>query len=399
MRKTAWEILIERTDARYVAFQVDAFWASDAFDDATGTATAAFINKYPTRIKLMHVKDGTNVAGAARARPTAVAAPRRAFGTGEVDYRPILAAGNGKVQYYRQEQDGATLNDIVISLRNLKGRGRDAVPAVLAPADHVPGVAAGTAAAANVVPITIKNTGDAPLTITNIALASNNTTGSQIPGPRGRAPRRLPGPRRRRLHRRRHRAERDLLRQRRLQADEHQHQVGRPPVVISNADDATESILLNGTEHGRRVRWRRRQRPRHAEPLAGRAAAASARSCRPPRAPTTRPVPPPSSAPPVTRRCRSRDPSAAATGRLVNGTFALTQPLQVGATNAATTTAAYAPLSTTAGTPVNLLTYNGPTAGADAVTRRLPPGDRRQRGPAHRPYNKTLTFTLSTTQP
>ena len=92
--KTAWDILIERTDPRYVAFQVDAFWASDAFDDATGAATAAFINKYPTRVKLMHVKDGTNVARN-RARPTAAAA-RRGFGTGEVDYRPILAAAKSK---------------------------------------------------------------------------------------------------------------------------------------------------------------------------------------------------------------------------------------------------------------------------------------------------------------
>ena len=65
--KTAWDIQVERTDPRYVAYQVDAFWATDAFDDATGAATAAFINKYPTRIKLMHVKDGINVGrGAAQ---------------------------------------------------------------------------------------------------------------------------------------------------------------------------------------------------------------------------------------------------------------------------------------------------------------------------------------------
>ena len=31
--KTAWDIQIERTDPRYVAYQVDAFWATDAFDD------------------------------------------------------------------------------------------------------------------------------------------------------------------------------------------------------------------------------------------------------------------------------------------------------------------------------------------------------------------------------
>ena len=71
------------------------FWASDAFNDATGAATAAFINKYPTRIKLMHVKDGINVDHAAEPdrQPRRLAA---AFGTGEVDYRPIFAAAQGQ---------------------------------------------------------------------------------------------------------------------------------------------------------------------------------------------------------------------------------------------------------------------------------------------------------------
>ena len=31
--KTAWQILMERTDARYVAAEIDAFWSSDAYDD------------------------------------------------------------------------------------------------------------------------------------------------------------------------------------------------------------------------------------------------------------------------------------------------------------------------------------------------------------------------------
>jgi sugar phosphate isomerase/epimerase len=117
--KTAWDIQIERTDPRYVAFQVDAFWATDAFDDATGAATAAFINKHPTRVKLMHVKDGINVGAAFNPSATNTRGGQpRAFGTGEVDYRPILAAGLGKVQYYSQEQDGATLTDMVTSLRD-----------------------------------------------------------------------------------------------------------------------------------------------------------------------------------------------------------------------------------------------------------------------------------------
>ena len=65
------------------------------------------------------------------------------------------------------------------------------------------------------------------------------------------------------------------------------------------------------------------------------------------------------------------DPSAVATGRLVNtngGTFSLPQLLQVRANNAGNTGTTYLPLSSTAGTPVDLLTYTSPTAGADNVT-------------------------------
>ena len=93
------------------------------------------------------------------------------------------------------------------------------------------------------------------------------------------------------------------------------------------------------------------------------------------------------------------DASAAATGKLVNGTFALSQPLQVNATNAANTTSAFAPLSTTAGTPTNLLTYNGPTAGADNVTIGFRQAIVANEVLRSGNYSKTLTFTLSTTQP
>ena len=46
------------------------------------------------------------------------------------------------------------------------------------------------------------------------------------------------------------------------------------------------------------------------------------------------------------------DPSSNATGRLVNGAFALSEPLQARAN-----TGAFAPLSSTAGAPLSLLTY------------------------------------------
>jgi hypothetical protein len=87
------------------------------------------------------------------------------------------------------------------------------------------------------------------------------------------------------------------------------------------------------------------------------------------------------------------DPSTTATGRLVNGTFALSEPLQVDANHGA-----FAPLSATAGSPLNLLAYSGPVS-HDTVAVGF-----RQHIGSTQPlrtgaYGKTLTFTLSTTNP
>jgi cytochrome c len=91
------------------------------------------------------------------------------------------------------------------------------------------------------------------------------------------------------------------------------------------------------------------------------------------------------------------DPSSTATGHLVNGAFSLASPLQVSASSAGGTGSDLAPLSTT-GAPLTILTYDGPVAN-DAVTINF-----RQAIGATDPlrtgaYSKTLTFTLSTTNP
>ena len=87
------------------------------------------------------------------------------------------------------------------------------------------------------------------------------------------------------------------------------------------------------------------------------------------------------------------DPSSTATGRLVNGAFALSEPLQARA-NAN----AFAPLSTTAASPLALLTYTGPVSN-DPVSigfrQHIGAGQALRTGA----YSKTLTFTLSTTTP
>jgi hypothetical protein len=91
------------------------------------------------------------------------------------------------------------------------------------------------------------------------------------------------------------------------------------------------------------------------------------------------------------------DPSATATGHLVNGTFSLPTILQAQATSAAGVGSAFANVGGSA-TPTTLLTYAGPTSN-DAVTvafqQHIGASDALRTGS----YSKTLTFTLSTTSP
>ena len=92
------------------------------------------------------------------------------------------------------------------------------------------------------------------------------------------------------------------------------------------------------------------------------------------------------------------DSSTNATGRLVNGAFALPRALQLQASSPAGTGSAFAPLSSTPGAPLPLLTYAGPTSN-DPVTigvkQSIGSSDPLRTGT----YSKTLTFTLSTTNP
>ena len=89
------------------------------------------------------------------------------------------------------------------------------------------------------------------------------------------------------------------------------------------------------------------------------------------------------------------DTGGTAAGHLVNGTFSLPQALQARARNASNTGTSYAPVS---GTPLNLLTYGGPVSN-DPVSlefsQAIAANDALRTGT----YSKTLTFTLSTTQP
>jgi hypothetical protein len=93
------------------------------------------------------------------------------------------------------------------------------------------------------------------------------------------------------------------------------------------------------------------------------------------------------------------DPSGTATGRLVNGSFALDEPLEARASSReGTGSSVFAPLSTTPGSPLTLLAYAGPIAN-DTVTIGFSQHVAANQALRTGSYAKTLTFTLSTTTP
>jgi sugar phosphate isomerase/epimerase len=92
--KSAWQIIVENTNPRYVTFQLDVLWATDG-----GADPVELLREYPDRIKLLHMKDGINVADPVNATPVPM-------GQGEMVFEPIIrAAQSAGVRYYVYEQD------------------------------------------------------------------------------------------------------------------------------------------------------------------------------------------------------------------------------------------------------------------------------------------------------
>lgn len=94
---TAWELLEEFTDPRFVTFELDVLWAADA-----GVDVAQLIKDHGIRIELLHVKDGL-LNGTKPAIPMDV-------GYGDIEWGPILDAARKHVRYYVVERDSAQPN-------------------------------------------------------------------------------------------------------------------------------------------------------------------------------------------------------------------------------------------------------------------------------------------------
>jgi sugar phosphate isomerase/epimerase len=90
--KSAWQILVENTDPRWVTFQLDVGWATIGGEDPV-----ALVERFGDRIELLHVKDVADVGLPSQHQTT--------IGQGEVDWAALFAAAQGKVRQYVIEQD------------------------------------------------------------------------------------------------------------------------------------------------------------------------------------------------------------------------------------------------------------------------------------------------------
>ena len=175
--KSAWEIVMDHTDPRYVSAQIDIGWAvcgssghATPSDPAVGAAYVnSMIQKFGSRVVSFHVKD----MAASGIRPDCGDGDQRTVGQGAINFAPMLASAKGKTKYYFVERDpvglgGATnfnpFRNTAESAIAMKG---DPAPSLKASPTLFSSVPKGTPASANQVPIKVTNDGDAPLVIPN----------------------------------------------------------------------------------------------------------------------------------------------------------------------------------------------------------------------------------------
>jgi sugar phosphate isomerase/epimerase len=184
--KSSWEIIMERTDPRWLDAQIDIGWAvcGSAFGtppdaDAAMAYVTAMINKFTTRIVSYHFKDMARSAITLGCGNDA----QREIGLGDINFAPMIAAGKNRSKYYFMERDpvaigGPTNFNPFTNIENaMKAMRADPAPTLYAYPPVFNSVAAGTPAAANQVAVTVTNDGDAPLTITNATVTADALDG------------------------------------------------------------------------------------------------------------------------------------------------------------------------------------------------------------------------------
>jgi sugar phosphate isomerase/epimerase len=113
------DVLMRETDPAAVTFEMDVFWAT-----LPGNDPVALLETYPTRWRLMHLKDmkkgvATNVkTGAANADSTEVP-----VGSGQIDYRGVIRTAKrlGVQKFYLEDETRDPFATVPHSIRWLRG--------------------------------------------------------------------------------------------------------------------------------------------------------------------------------------------------------------------------------------------------------------------------------------
>lgn len=116
-RGTLMDLLIQETDPKKVTFQMDTVWVF-----FPGQDPAAWLNKYPGRWELMHLKDLKR--GVARGELTGKTDPNNdvALGSGQLNWPEILktAQKTGVKKFFIEDESADVVNQIPQTLRYLE---------------------------------------------------------------------------------------------------------------------------------------------------------------------------------------------------------------------------------------------------------------------------------------
>jgi sugar phosphate isomerase/epimerase len=411
--KYPWEVLMDHTDPRYVKAQIDIFWIASGVSNDPAIMADIF-TRYRSRLVSVHVKDGVNPT------PTAGTGNLRALGDGAVNFAPLFDLARNNVRWYLYEYDPVTpgnnggYNPFTTTDRSLAALQGAPAGVTGTRTPSFTKVAAGTAAASNTTVIPVTNLGDGPLVFTSATPAITATTDDGGPTTAGdfavvandcagktlapavaavaddpSTPANEAAPA--------------------VPAGTCTVTVGFKPsrtnytstaslALPTNADDAVDRVFLSATSTGEAVSTVGGNVPSMLS-LTLPAQGGSFGTFMPGMARTYETALSGS----ITSTAGDAtltvaDTSTTFPGHLVNGAYALPQPLNVKASTTAVPGNAFAPLPEATNTPLTLLTYSGATTG-DLVTigfrQAIGATDVLRSGS----YSKSLTFTLSTTTP
>jgi sugar phosphate isomerase/epimerase len=112
-----FDTLVDQTHPSLVEYEMDVFWVVDA-----GASPVAYLRRYPTRFRLLHLKDmrkGPPVKNFTGAAPLTWDVP---LGTGRIDLPGILVEAEkvGVERYYVEDESSDAPHHIIQSLHYLK---------------------------------------------------------------------------------------------------------------------------------------------------------------------------------------------------------------------------------------------------------------------------------------